>query len=98
MNDRMFLVKVRIDVDKMEEFGLKLRNNELERSHTVFTYCLKDDPSVGVSLWTADDRAHFDRIIAPHAVYYREILEVREAVKPEEAMRLILEGMKNGGA
>jgi len=98
MNDRMFLVKVRIDVARMAEFGLKLGSGELDRSHTVFTYCLKDDPSVGMSLWTADDRAHFDRIIAPHAAYYREIIEVREAVRPEEAMRLILEGMKKGGA
>ncbi len=98
MDERMFLAKVRIDVDKMAEFGLKLGSGELDRSHIVFTYCLKDDPSVGLSLWNAEDRRHFDRLIAPHAVYYREIIDVQEAVKPEEAMRLILEEMKKGGA
>jgi len=53
MNDRIFLVKVRIDTAWMSEFG---------------------------------------RVVAPHAVYYKEIFEVREAV------RLLLEEMKRGGA
>lgn len=90
---QLFLVKVRIDTSKMMELGQKLQSGELDTKMIKFTYCIKDDPTVGVSLWMAKDKREFDELFAPHKEFYKEIIEVTSAVKPEEAKDLILKGM-----
>lgn len=92
-DNQMFLVKARIDTAKMMELGEKLQSGELDTKMIKFTYCIKKDPTVGVSLWTAKDKADFDKLLAPHKEYYKEIIDISSAVKPEEAMTLIMQKM-----
>ena len=90
---QLFLVKVRIDTSKMMELGQKLQTGELDTGMIKFTYCVKNDPAVGVSLWMAKDQNEFNDLFAPHKEYYKEVLEVIPAIKPEEAMTLIMQEM-----
>jgi dsDNA-binding SOS-regulon protein len=90
---QLFLVKVRIDTSKMKELGQKLQSGELDTKMIKFTYCLKDDPTVGVSLWMAKDKDDFDELFSPHKEYYKEIIEISSAVKPDDAMALIMQKM-----
>ncbi|MFO7656240.1 MAG: hypothetical protein R6W78_04170 [Bacteroidales bacterium] len=90
---QLFLVKVRIDTSKMMELGQKLQSGELDTKMIKFTYCIKEDPTVGVSLWAAKDNEEFDKLFAPHKEYYKEIIEISSAIKPEEAMTLIMQRM-----
>lgn len=90
---QLFLVKVRIDTSKMMELGQKLQSGELDTKMIKFTYCIKDDPTVGVSLWMAEDKDDFDKLFAPHKEYYKEIIDISPAVRPEEAMALIIQEM-----
>jgi len=89
----LFFVKVRIDTDKMMEFGQKLQNGEIDTSHTIMTYCIKEDPSVGLSFWHADSQESFEKVFLQHKVYYKEIVEVIQVVTPMDSMKLILENM-----
>ena len=86
----LFLVKVRVDADALADFGRKLQNGELQTNRYLFTYCIKDDPTVGVSLWIADDRVHLDQLIAPHSRYYQEVISIEEVITPAESMQLIM--------
>ncbi len=87
-----FLVKVRIDPARLAEFGGKLQRSELDRSAVRSdTWCLKDDPAVGYSIWEAEDRPEFDSLFAGWRPYYSET-EVREVVSPAEAMRSLMKG------
>lgn len=88
-NKKLYLVKVRINIDFMAELGQKLQTGELDTSMILFTYCLKDDPAVGVSLWKADDKDHFDKLFGPHKKYYKELIDIHEVVMPEESMKLL---------
>ncbi len=90
---QLFLVKVRIDTSKMKELGQKLQSGELDTKMIRFTYCIKDDPTVGVSLWMAKDKNDFEQLFEPHREYYKEIIEISSAVRPDEAMALIIQGM-----
>lgn len=87
-----FYVKVRIDTDKLFELGEKLQSGELDKSNLKMTYCIKDDPSVGINIWEADDREDFDKIFAPHKVYYKEILEITSVITPKESMAILTSG------
>lgn len=91
--NQLFLVKVRIDTAKMMELGQKLQSGELDTKMIKFTYCMKNDPTVGVSLWTAKNREDFDKLLVPHKKYYKEVIDISSAVKPEEAMTLIMQEM-----
>ena len=62
-NNLFFFVKVRIDTNKMMELGQKLQSGELDTSHTIMTYCVKDDPTVGISFWKSDSQKSFDEIL-----------------------------------
>lgn len=90
----LFFVKVRIDTTKMLEFGQKLQNGEIDTSHTILTYCIKDDPTVGLSFWHADSQKKFDEVFAQYRVYYKEVIEVTSVVTPMDSMKLIMENMK----
>lgn len=84
-----YLAKVRVDVAKMSEFGAMLQANRLDRSAIRGeTYCLREDPAVGYSVWEAEDRIAFDALFSAWKPYYSEA-DVRELITPAEAMRLL---------
>jgi hypothetical protein len=85
----LFFVKVRLDTGKMVELGKKLQAGELP-THPVSTYCVKDDPTVGLNIWEAEDRVDFDRVFAPHREYYSEIMEVTPVILPQESMAILM--------
>ncbi|MGD2033678.1 MAG: hypothetical protein PVF73_01380 [Bacteroidales bacterium] len=89
-----FFVKVRIDTAKMTEFGQKLQNGEIDTSHTIMTYCIKDDPAVGLSFWHADSQKSFEDVFAQHRVYYKEVTEVIPVITPMDSMKLIMENLQ----
>jgi len=87
----LYFIKVRIDTTKMIEFGQKLQNGEIDTSHTMMTYCIEDDPTVGLNFWHADSPADFENIFAQHRPYYKEIIETIRVITPMNAMKLIME-------
>jgi hypothetical protein len=92
--DKMFFfVKVRIDTSKMMEMGQKLQSGELDTSQLITTYCIKDDPTVGLNIWYADNQKHFEAVFAPHRAYYKEVIEVIPVITPMDSMKLIMENM-----
>ncbi len=85
-----FLVKVRVDLKTMMEFGQKLEKGELDRSCVMGeTYCIKNDPAVGYSIWEAEDENEFDMKFIPWKKYYEEV-EVDEVLSPNEAMKILI--------
>ena len=91
LGEELFFVKVRIDTSKMMEFGQKLQSGQLDTSHTILTYCSKDDPTIGMSFWHANNREHFDEIFANHLVFYKEVLDITPVITPMNAMKAIIE-------
>lgn len=85
----LFFVKVRIDVDQLDELGRRLQDGRLDRTGLLSTYCHRFDPEVGVNIWEADDDADFRRRFAPHRAFYRDLIEVTPVVTPAEAMSLL---------
>jgi hypothetical protein len=88
-----FFVKVRIDTTKMPEFGQKLQNGGIDTSHIILTYCIKDDPTVGLSFWHAESQKNFEDVFAQHRIYYKEVIEIIPVITPMESMKLIIETM-----
>jgi hypothetical protein len=85
-----YLVKVKVDVGTMMEFGLKLQKGELDRSCIRGeTYRLKDDPSVRYSIWEAETKKEFEDTFNPWKQYYSNI-EVCEVISPDEAIKLLI--------
>jgi hypothetical protein len=91
---KYFFVKVRIDTSKMMELGQKLNSGELDNSNILMTFCLNDDPSVGLNFWKAKDRKDFDRIFAPHKPYYKEVIDVIQVMTPLDAMKILMAKLK----
>jgi hypothetical protein len=89
IGNMLFFVKVRIDTTKMIEFGQKLQNGEIDTSHTIITYCDKDDPTVGLNFWYADTIEEFEKVLAQYRPFYKEIIETIEVITPMNAMKLI---------
>ena len=89
-----FFVKVRIDTTKMMEFGQKLQSGEIDTNHTIMTYCVKDDPTVGLNFWHADTIEEFEKVLSQYRIYYKEIIETIQVITPMSAMKLIMENMK----
>lgn len=86
----LFFVKVRIDVSKLAEFGRKLQAGTFH-AHPLSTYCLKDDPAVGINIWEAEDRETFEKAFAPQREYYAEVMEVTPVITAQEAQRILME-------
>jgi hypothetical protein len=84
-----FFVKVRVDSKKLPEFGQKLKAGAIS-THPLSTYCLKNDPSVGLNIWEAEDLASFEKAFTPHREFYSEIMEVTPVILPEESMKLLM--------
>jgi len=90
----LFFVKVRIDTTRMMEFGQKLQNGEIDTSHTIITYCIKDDPTVGLNFWYADTIEEFEKVLTQYRAFYKEIIEIIQVITPMNAMKLIMESIK----
>ena len=86
----LFFVKVRIDVDQVNELGRALAEGSLDRSALRSTYCHQYDPEVGLNIWEADDLADFRRRFSPHRAFYRDLVEVTPVITPAEAMQLLI--------
>jgi hypothetical protein len=86
----LFFVKVRIDVDQVNELGRALAEGSLDRSALRSTYCHQYDPEVGLNIWEADDPADFRHRFAPHRAFYRDLVEVTPVITPVEAMQLLI--------
>ena len=85
-----YLVKVKVDVSKIMEFGQKLQEGKLDRSCIRGeTFCLQEEPVVGFSIWETASQQEFEEKFRPWSQYYANI-EVKEIVTPNEAMKLIL--------
>ena len=73
----------------MPEFGTKLQKGELDRSCIRGeTYCVKEDPSVGYSIWEAVNRDEFEKAFNPWRKYYENV-EITETISPDEAFKLL---------
>jgi hypothetical protein len=85
----LFQVKVKVNLEKMAEFGSKLQRGELDRSCIRGdTHCLKNDPAVGFSIWEAESQNEFDEKFESWRIYYDEV-EVKEVITPLEAMTVL---------
>jgi hypothetical protein len=91
----LFFVKVRIDLSKLAELGQKIQSGGFE-FHPRSTYCLKDDPSVGLNIWEAEDGEDFERKFAPQREYYAEVYEITPVITAIEAQKLLMEQMAVG--
>ncbi len=87
---RFYLVKVRIDTSKMAVLGQKIQSGELDTSKTILTFCIQDDPTVGISFWRAEDEKDFETTFSQHRPYYKEILEIMPVIPPMESMKLLM--------
>lgn len=85
----LYLVKVRVNLEKIAEFGARLQRGELDNGAILHTYCLKDDPAVGLGVWEVESAEEFETRFGPWRPYYSEI-EISELVTPAEAQRLLL--------
>ncbi len=83
----LLIVKARVRLETLTEFGKKLAGGELGPSPVQWTYCLEEDPTVGVSLWEVEDRAAFEARFAKQRPYYSELLEVTPVMTAQEAMK-----------
>ena len=84
-----FFVKVKVDLSKMLEFAQKLKENELDRSLIRSeTNCFANDPSVGFSIWEAENLDNFNCVFNTWKYYYTEV-EVSEIVSANDAMLLL---------
>lgn len=86
----LFLVKVRINTDLIMELGQKLETGELDTTMIIFTYCIKEDPTVGISMWIVDNKEHFEEMFSHHKKYYKEVIDIQEVILPDESMKIIL--------
>jgi hypothetical protein len=87
-----FLVRVRVNKATLMEFGSKLQGGDLDRSCIRGeTFCVKDDPAIGYSVWEAEDREQFEKTFGPWRTYYTDV-EVTEVITPLEAFARLLAG------
>jgi hypothetical protein len=93
-NTMFFFVKVRIDTTKMMELGKKLQSGELDTRQILMTYCIKDDPSVGMSFWQADDQKSFEDVFIHHRIFYKDVMEIIPVITTIDSMKLLMEKMQ----
>jgi hypothetical protein len=84
----LFLVRVRVSLSRMAEFGRTLQSGQLDRSAIRGTYCLREDPAVGIGIWDVADEAELEKKLTPWREYY-ESAEVQQVITPNEAMVLL---------
>jgi len=82
----VLLVKVRVKLSTLQQFAAALQKGALDNTRVKGdTWCLKEDPAVGYSVWETTDWQDFDKRFNPWRDYYDEV-EIREVVTPKEAM------------
>ncbi len=89
----LYFVKVRINLDKLPELGEKLANGTLKTDFIKYTFCIKDDPSVGVNIWEVKNEADFEEKFAPHKAFYQEVIEITPVITSEESQQLLMAQM-----
>jgi hypothetical protein len=89
----LFFVKVRVDMSKLVELGQKMQRGEF-KTHPMSTYCLKEDPSVGLNIWEAADLEDFKQKFAPHREYYSEVFEITPVLTAVEAQQVLMKQIK----
>jgi hypothetical protein len=89
-----FFVKVRVDMDRLPEFGRRLQSGELISGSVGSTYCLAADPEVGMSVWEAESRDDFERKFAPYREFYAQVIEVETVVLAADAQKMLFERMR----
>ena len=88
----LFLVKVTVNLSTLPAFGAALKTGTLDRTCIRSdTWCLKDEPAVGFSVWEAKDRADFEAHFKAWRAYYKEV-EALEVIPPMEAMTALASG------
>jgi len=81
-----FLVKVQVKPSTLKQFAQALQNGELDNTRVRGdTWCLKDEPAVGYSVWETADRKDFDKRFNPWRAYYEQV-DIQEVFTPKEAM------------
>ena len=86
----LFFVKARVNVNRLAEYGQRLQTGAIA-THPLSTYCLADDPTVGLNVWEAEDRESFEKAFAPHSAY-SQILEIAPVMTAQAAQRILMEG------
>ncbi|MBI2841312.1 MAG: hypothetical protein HYX75_23585 [Acidobacteria bacterium] len=89
-----FLVKIRVDLGRIAEFGRRIANREFDNSCIRWIFCLRNDPTVGYSIWETEDEAEFERKLGPYRPYYKE-LEISPVVLPNEAVEMIMKRLRS---
>ena len=90
----IFLVKVHVKLSTLKQFAAALQTRALDNSRVRGeTWCLKNEPAVGYSVWDTRDRQDFDARFDPWREYYHEV-EISEVITPQEAM-VALRGKAN---
>jgi hypothetical protein len=86
----LFFVKVRINTGKLDSFARELQSG-LIRTHAESSFCLKDDPSVGLNIWRADSIEDLHEKLLPHKKFYEEIIEISEVITPQESFKILMQ-------
>ncbi len=87
----LFMVRVRVDLGKLPEFGRKLASGDFGPSSVRAAYCLQTDPAVGLSIWEAEDQSAFEKKFALQRPYYAEVMEITPVVTTQEARKKLME-------
>ena len=85
-----FFGKVKVNTENLPEFGQKLFNNELQRNHVKFSFCLKNNPAIGLNIWEAESRAELEKILLTYKPYFSEIIEIKELITPRESFEFLM--------
>ena len=85
----LYFVKVRIDAEKLVRYGNQLQSG-LITTHPISTYCLKDDPAVGLNIWEADNLEEFERAFSQHKQFYTDVMEVVPVISAIEAQQVLM--------
>jgi hypothetical protein len=86
-----FFVKVRIDTSALNSFARELQSGAI-KTHADSSFCLKDDPSVGLNIWSADSIDDLHSKLLPHKKFYKEIMEISEIITPQESFAILMQG------
>lgn len=86
-----FYGKVKVNTEMLQEFGQKLSDNELQRNHVKFSFCLKNHPEIGLNIWEADSRAELEKILLTYKPYFSEIIEIKELITPQESFAFLIQ-------
>ena len=86
----MIQVKVRVNAERLKEFGGKLLSGELDRSCIRGeTYCIADEPEVGFSYWETKDMREFESKFSGWREYYSEV-SLTEMIPAAQAQKILM--------